>query len=167
MCPQPLEERDLRRDAVKKLIATKNVRSQEELAERLVKLGFEITQSSLSRDLRDLKAAKLEGRYVLPEGLMRMSGGRPDETDAALAAAAPFIKQIRAAGPHLLVVLTTPGGASPAGLAVDRAGRPEVVGTVAGDDTLFIATSGRAAQVKFVTRLREALASARKENEGG
>ena len=59
------DDREERRTAVKKLLATKTIRSQEELAEKLGKQGFSITQSSLSRDLKELRAGKLDGTAVL------------------------------------------------------------------------------------------------------
>ncbi|HYC77416.1 MAG TPA: arginine repressor [Planctomycetota bacterium] len=162
MAPLPLEERDGRREAVKRLLGERAIRSQAELAEALGQLGFEITQSSLSRDLRELRAAKVEGRYVLPDAVMRIDGvGR--NAEAALDEAAAFMLDVAAAGPHLLVVRTTAGGAQPTALAVDEAALPGVVGTVAGDDTLFVALKGPADRRRIETRLRAALDRARKE----
>lgn len=166
MCPSPSDEMDARRDAIKQLLAGRAIRSQSELAQRLAQRGFETTQSSLSRDLRDLRAAKLEGRYVLPDDVMRINGQAPESTAAALAAAATFVVDVRRAGPHLVVVRTTPGAASTVALAVDGEGSSDVVGTVAGDDTLFVAAAGPAAALRFETRLRAAREKARPENAG-
>lgn len=165
MCPLPPEERDARRDAVTRILKTRSVRSQDELAEHLAELGFETTQSSLSRDLRELHAAKLDGKYVLPDAGMRIIS-KADESTAGLRTAAAFVRGMQFAGPNLVVVRTTPGSASAVALAIDASPGSEVVGTVAGDDTLFVATTGRAAGVRFEKRLRAALEQTRTENAG-
>ncbi len=109
--------------------------------------GFSVTQSSVSRDLAELGAIKVEGRYVLPIAAGTGSG----VSEVAEVAAA--LRGIRPAGPNLLVLLTPPGRAQWVGLAIDRAAYAEVVGTIAGDDTVFVATSGRRGQERVVARL--------------
>ncbi len=165
MCPLPPDERDARRQAVTRILQTRAVRSQDELAVLLAATGFETTQSSLSRDLRELHAAKLDGKYVLPDASMRINS-KASESTSALRTAATFVRGMQFAGPNLVVVRTTPGSASAVALAIDGAPGPEVVGTVAGDDTLFVATTGRAAGIRFEKRLRAALEQTRTENAG-
>lgn len=124
------------------------VGGQAELVRLLKKAGHEVTQSSVSRDLRDLKISKAAGRYILP----------PDEiarVDDDFSALARFVRGIRAAGPSLTVIKTSIGTAQSVAVAIDRAEWPEVVGTLSGDDTIFIATAGAAAQSRLVARLRE------------
>lgn len=140
--------RDQRLQAIREILQSGEVRNQDELAQQLAQHGFVVTQSSVCRDLRELQVAKRGGRYCLPE---------PKTTDAAdsspFADLAPLFRSATPAGPHLLVVRSVPGGASRVGLAIDTAGWPEVVGTVAGDDTLFVATTGLRATQTVAERL--------------
>lgn len=152
--PTDLEQRDRRRRVIVELVRRARVASQEELLERLAARGIEATQPSVSRDLRDLGVAKAGGRYVL-------AGEAAGANGEGLAEVAPFILDVRPAGPHLTVVLTTVGAAQTVAIALDRAGFPELAGTVAGDDTIFAATRTAAEQRRFVERLRRALAERR------
>lgn len=148
-----------RQEAIRAILDAEAVESQEQLVRRLKRRGFRVTQSSVSRDLAELGAAKVEGRYVALERLAgAVAPGGPSVTGVAAAAdrlaeVASFVEAVAPAGPHLLVVRTPPGAASPVGIAIDAARWPEVVGTVAGDDTLFIALPGRAAQARVEARL--------------
>jgi len=153
--PTDLEQRDRRRRAIVDLVRRARVASQEELLERLAARGIEATQPSVSRDLRDLGVAKAGGRYVLAAEAAGNGAGE------ALAEVAPFVLDVRPAGPYLTVVMTTVGSAQTVALALDRAGFPELAGTVAGDDTIFAATRTAAEQRRFVERLRRALAERR------
>jgi transcriptional regulator of arginine metabolism len=152
--PTDLEQRDRRRRAIVELVRRARVASQEELLARLAARGIEATQPSVSRDLRDLGVAKAGGRYVLPGEVSATNG-------ESLGEVAPFILDVRPAGPNLTVVVTTVGAAQTVALAIDHAGFPELAGTVAGDDTLFAATRTAAEQRRFVERLRRALAGRR------
>jgi transcriptional regulator of arginine metabolism len=136
-----------RRSAIVRILRHGIVRRQNELVGMLRRDGFEVTQSSISRDLRDLGVLKASGRYVMP----------PDELTRAngdFAMLAQFVRQIRTAGPSLTVVRTTIGAAQSVAVAIDKADWPEVVGTISGDDTIFIATVGSAAQSKLIAQLR-------------
>ncbi len=124
-----------RRRAIVELLARGPVASQEELGERLGTKGFDATQATLSRDLRSLGVVKGPSGYQLPTPAQG-GGGAPPEVRLA-AAVATWVTSIRVAG-HLLVLRTPPGGASALGLALDQAGLAEVVGTVAGDDTVIV-----------------------------
>lgn len=142
--------RDRRQREILALLAARRVARQEELVELLHARGFAATQSSVSRDLRDLGVARVAGRYLPP-----LSEGRTEE--AKLNGIATFVRNAKPAGPHLTVVVTTVGAAQPVASALDRAAWPEVVGTVAGDDTIFIATAGKREQKRFLQRLRRLL----------
>jgi transcriptional regulator of arginine metabolism len=144
--PSDSEAREERHQEILKLLRSKRVHSQEEIAELLHSRGLEATQSSISRDLRDLGVAKVAGRYVVPQ---TPNGDHSDE----LVEAARFLRAARPAGPHLAVVATVTGAAQPVAVALDRAAWPEVVGTVAGDDTIFIATAGARQQKRLLARL--------------
>ena len=136
-----------RRNAIVRLLRTGLVRKQGDLVQMLQRDGYEVTQSSISRDLRDLGVLKAGGRYVMP----------PDEITRAngdFGALAQFVRQIGPAGTCLTVVRTTIGAAGSVAVAIDKAEWPEVVGTISGDDTIFIATNGEPAQAQLITRLR-------------
>jgi transcriptional regulator of arginine metabolism len=108
--------------------------------------GHAVTQSSVSRDLRDLGVAKVGDRYVLAE-----DAAAPV---ADLSVVAAFVRAVTPAGPNLTVIRTTIGSAQSVALAIDRARWPEVVGTLSGDDTIFIATGTARAQRAVLDRLR-------------
>src|ERR1700759_467590 len=134
-----------RRTTLAKIIREQKVGRQTELVDLLRKLGHIATQSSVSRDLRELGVAKLGDRYVLPE-----AGLAPKNDFATLR---QFVNARLTAGTNLTVLKTTVGSAQSVAVAIDTAQWPEVVGTISGDDTIFIATSGAAAQRKLSDRL--------------
>ena len=137
-----------RRAVMEEILRREVIHSQLELVERLTAHGFTVTQSSVSRDLQELGAARVGGRYLVTDTL----GGvpvRPSE----LAEVAGFVTRVKPAGPNLLVVKTPPGIAGLVALALDHAGWPEVVGTVAGDDTFLVATAGRRQQGRVEAKL--------------
>jgi len=136
-----------RRGAIVRILREGLVRRQQDLVRLLKKAGFEVTQSSISRDLRDLGVLKASGRYALP----------PDEVTRAngdFGALTQFVRALRRAGPSLTVLRTTIGAAQSVAVAIDRAEWPEVAGTLSGDDTIFIATASARAQDELVGRLR-------------
>ena len=123
------------------------VRRQEDLVRLLKKEGHEVTQSSISRDLRDLGVLKAGGRYVLP----------PDEvtrTNGDFGTLTQFVRGLKRAGPSITVLRTTIGAAQSVAVAIDKAEWPEVAGTISGDDTIFIATANARAQDQLVSRLQ-------------
>lgn len=146
-----LEHRDARKRAILGLLRERAVASQGELVELLRKREIHATQSSVSRDLKELGVARVGGRYLAPA----------EERDPGLADVARFLRSARPAGPYLTVVLTTAGTAQSVGIALDRAGWPEIVGTMAGDDTVFIATAAEADQRRVLERLARFLESGR------
>jgi transcriptional regulator of arginine metabolism len=145
-----------RQKAIREILADEEIHSQEELLEQLSDRGFEVTQPSVSRDLQEMHVAKVDGRYVVVGALAAPPDAAPVPLRTELLEAARSIVSVRAAGPNLLVVLTPPGRASVVSVAIDRAAWPEVVGTVAGDDTLFIATASRKHQAAVEARLSRA-----------
>ena len=134
-----------RRSMLVKMIREGNVRRQTELVALLRKSGHIATQSSVSRDLRELGAAKMGDRYVLPENAV------PAKSD--FSALKQFVSARLTAGTNLTVLKTTVGSAQSVAVAIDTARWPEVVGTISGDDTIFIATAGAQAQRKLSERL--------------
>jgi transcriptional regulator of arginine metabolism len=146
--PRSGERWRARREAIEKILAHEVVHQQAELVARLRRKGFAVTQSSVSRDLQEIGAARVDGRYVPATALTGESW-----RSKRLSEVAPFVLSWTAAGPHLLVVKTPPGLASSVALALDQAGWRETVGTVAGDDTFFVATAGRRQQARIEGRL--------------
>jgi transcriptional regulator of arginine metabolism len=136
-----------RRAAILRIIRESTVHNQDELVKVLRKQGFEATQSSVSRDLRELGVAKAGDRYILPAE----TAGEANP----FAAVANFVLQVRTAGPSLTVVKTAAGHAQSVTVAIDQANWPEVVGTISGDDTIFIATEDGRDQRKLRDRLRD------------
>ena len=137
-----------RRNALVRLLASGLVRKQQDLVRLLRKEGYVATQSSISRDLREIGVLKARGRYALPpQDVVRANGN--------FNTLAQFVREIRRAGPCLTVVRTSTGAAQSVAVAIDKAQWPEVVGTLSGDDTIFIATGNLRAQSGIVSRLRE------------
>lgn len=134
-----------RRTMLVKIIREQSVGRQSELVAMLRKLGHIATQSSVSRDLRELGAAKLGDRYVLPEA------GAPVKKD--FSTLRQFVSGAQTAGTNLTVLRTTVGSAQSVAVAIDTARWPEVIGTISGDDTIFIATLGAREQQKLGERL--------------
>jgi len=136
-----------RRSAILRIIRESTVRNQDELVKVLRKQGFEATQSSVSRDLRELGVAKAGDHYIVPQAAESQAAD-------AFAAIANFVIEVRTAGASLTVVRTTTGTAQSVAVAIDQSHWPEVVGTISGDDTIFIATDEGRDQRKLRDRLR-------------
>ncbi len=125
------------------LLASRSVRSQGELASLLASEGIEVTQATLSRDLEELGAVKLRGAdggvgaYIVPEDGSPVRGvfGGTDRLSRLLG---DLLVGTDATG-NLAVLRTPPGAAHYLASAIDRAALPDVVGTIAGDDTIFVA----------------------------
>ena len=111
----------------------------------LRKHGHAATQSSVSRDLRELGVAKQGDRYVLPEPGTRVTND--------FSSLRQFVSAVHTAGANLTVLRTTVGSAQSVAVAIDTARWPEVIGTISGDDTIFIATAGAHEQRRLAERL--------------
>ena len=118
--------------AIREIIATNSVGSQEELSRMLHRRGFSVTQATLSRDLKDLGMSRVPtrsgARYTLPE--------RPAENDLRPVVAREVLA-IRA-NEAIIVINTYPGRAQGVARFIDSQADPEILGTVAGDDTLIV-----------------------------
>lgn len=141
--------RSSRRRELIRILREGRASSQEEIARALRAAGHDVTQATISRDLRELGAVKVrrDGRpvYRLPD---EVAGGWQGALEAALD---EFALDVRPAG-TLVVVLTPPGHAHALARAMDVAGVPDVVGTVAGDDTIFVATPDERAARRLAAR---------------
>jgi transcriptional regulator of arginine metabolism len=135
-----------RRSILAKIIREQAVGRQTELVAMLRKHGHVATQSSVSRDLRELGVAKVGDRYVLPD----TAAPAPKNDFSTLK---QFVNARLTAGTNLTVLKTTVGSAQSVAVAIDTARWPEVIGTLSGDDTIFIATAGAREQRKLADRL--------------
>jgi transcriptional regulator of arginine metabolism len=136
-----------RRDSILRHLRAGAVRRQSDLVGLLKSDGFEVTQSSVSRDMRELGVLKAQGRYLPP-------GDETSNAQGSFTAIARFVRDIRTAGPSITVIRTSVGAAGSVAVAIDKAAWPEAVGTISGDDTIFIATQDSEAQSRLVDRLR-------------
>lgn len=157
--PTDTEIRQTRQREILAILESSPVGSQGEIVALLEERGIHATQSSVSRDLRDLGVARLGGRYVAPgtTGAVGPAGTPQESSDLGFRDVERFLRGARPAGPYLTVVFTTVGTAQTVALAVDHAGWPEVVGTMAGDDTIFVATANAGDQRRFLERIERSL----------
>jgi transcriptional regulator of arginine metabolism len=133
--------KDARQQKILSLIRSHRIGTQEELLEFLERAGMGATQSSISRDLEELGIVKLNGYYTLPQptGTAAMRG----------------LLDLKTAGEVLVVAKCAAGMASAVAVEIDRAGIQEIVGTLAGEDTVFIAVEDKKAQRATVKRIWE------------
>lgn len=124
-----------------KLITANQIGRQEELAEMLEKKGFPVTQSSVSRDLLELGIVKFGGFYALPQ--------KPKSGMVF------GLKSLEVAGENLVVAKCEAGLASACAVWIDAAQIEEIVGTIAGDDTIFIAVRGSREQKAVLKKVWE------------
>src|SRR5215207_11128019 len=153
-----MTKKQVRQAAILDLLPDHVVGSQEELRQLLLSRGVDVTQATLSRDLRDLHLARISesggARYVLPESLV------PDDDKPLLASLLPqLFYRVDGVG-ELIVLHTLASGAQPIAEAIDQEEFPEVLGTIAGDDTILIVTRSATARLELTERLRT-LAGAR------
>ena len=134
-----------RRTMLAKIIREQVVGRQTELVDMLRKHGHVATQSSVSRDLRELGVAKVGDRYVLSDA--------PATPKSDFSTLRQFVSARFTAGTNLTVLKTTVGSAQSVAVAIDTARWPEVIGTLSGDDTIFIATAGAPEQRQLGRRL--------------
>lgn len=120
--------RQQRHEAIRRLVATRPVRNQAELAELLAADGLAANQATLSRDLRELGVVKTADGYALPD---------PAAVDDLTRACREWLRSAEAVA-HQLVLHTPPGGAQPLAIALDGADAREIAGTLAGDDTVLV-----------------------------
>jgi transcriptional regulator of arginine metabolism len=133
--------KETRQKKIVSLIRARRIAKQEELTALLERGGLMVTQSSVSRDLLELGIVKHRGYYALPQ--------------AENGAATRGLLSLAAAGDALVVAHCEPGMASAVAVEIDRAALPEIVGTIAGEDTIFIAVTERKAQRAAMKKIWE------------
>jgi len=153
--------KDQRHNAIRELIGNSGAASQDELRRKLRRRGFAVTQATLSRDIHELRLSKGPGGYSLPNG----NGGSTaveEEDDDTPPSVAEMIEsfglRVRQAM-NQIVVGTVMGGAQPFAAALDYEEWPEVVGTIAGDDTVLIICPDPRKAAEVESRLRKMLES--------
>ena len=134
-------QKETRQQKILSLIRAKRIGTQDELTTHLERAGFPATQSSVSRDLVELGVVKHRGFYALP----RSTNG----------AAARGLLSLDTAGDVLVVAKCEPGMASAIAVEIDRAAIHEIVGTLAGEDTIFIAVNEHKAQRAAIKKIWE------------
>ena len=137
---------DLRREAIRELLREEEIASQEELLERLERKGFHTSQPVLSRDLRVLNVAKQAGCYRVSE----------EERVTPLAALKGLLRSEQPVS-HFVLLHCGPGAASAVARALESEGIDGLVGTIAGDDTVLVASDSHAASMRVRRRVQELL----------
>jgi transcriptional regulator of arginine metabolism len=140
-----------RQSVILEVITSSDVTSQEQLRERLRARGIETTQATLSRDIRDLGLVK-----AAADGAYRLASRGPAGADPAAAVKRAIDEYLRSFEQveQLLVLKTDPGQAQALAIALDRSGLPDVVGTIAGDDTILVICRSATHASAFAARLR-------------
>jgi transcriptional regulator of arginine metabolism len=141
-----------RRAFILGLISERAIATQDELVSALQDAGVDASQASVSRDVAALGLAKVGGRYALPAASRPAANPLEERVTSFLLTVVPV-------GDNLLVLTTPPGEASGLALALDRLGLPGVAGTIAGDDTIFVAVTDRRARDGAAKRLRALMRS--------
>jgi transcriptional regulator of arginine metabolism len=142
-----------RQSTIREIIASRAVGSQEELRKLLLQRGWDVTQSTLSRDLREMRLA----RVPAPDGSARYAeadgGGDTDDRPPLEALLGALFTDVDGVG-ELVVLHTSPGGAQPIAAAIDAEAWSDVLGTLSGDDTILIICRSPAARERVIRRLR-------------
>jgi transcriptional regulator of arginine metabolism len=148
--PAEADIRRKRQDAILEIIRAEPVSRQTQLVEMLQARGIEATQSSVSRDLKALGVAKLDTGYAAP--------GEPTVTnERERSLMGEFVRSIDTAGGNLTVIKTATGAAQRVAVYLDRTGWTEIVGTLSGDDSIFVATRSVSEQRRLIAKLRAQL----------
>jgi transcriptional regulator of arginine metabolism len=146
----------LRHNAIRELVAQSLVASQDELRRKLRRRGFAVTQATLSRDIHELRLLKGSGGYSFS------SGAGPEAEDNSPPSLAEMMEgfgmRVKRAM-NQVVLVTVEGGAQPMAAALDHAGWTDIVGTLAGDDTVLIICSDHRRAGDVESRLRAMLES--------
>ncbi|MEO5588379.1 MAG: arginine repressor [Gemmatimonadaceae bacterium] len=140
-----------RQSAILEVVETRAVSSQEDLRKLMLHRGWDVTQATLSRDLRELRLA----RVPTPEGARyAVTDGHIEESRVALETLLPQLFLRIESVSELIVLRTVPGGAQPIAAALDGESWPDVLGTIGGDDTILIVCRSGVARDRVVRRLK-------------
>lgn len=149
----------LRHNAIREVVASSPVTNQDELRRKLRRRGFEVTQATLSRDIHELHIFKGPRGYTLPNGNGNGAGPVEDEGPPSVAEVLEsFGLRVRHAM-NQVIIRTVMGGAQPVAASLDHEGWPEVVGTIAGDDTVLVICQDARHAADVESRVRTMLES--------
>lgn len=146
-----MSKKQERQQLIQELVATRSVGSQEELRELLGERGWTVTHSTLSRDMHELRVARIPTPGGVRYTAENSSGAAEDR--ATLASLVPQLFQRLDFVRELIVVKTVVAGAQPISEAIDSEGSPDVLGTIAGENTILIICRSDAARERVTKRL--------------
>lgn len=138
-----------RQNLILELVQQEPLANQEELRKRLLKHSFDVTQATLSRDIHELGLVKTAGGYAVPQGEQQAEPMLP----SAMRLVREFVLEVREAQ-NMLVIKTATGSAQPVAAAIDAEQWQEIVGTVAGDDTILVISQNKKNAHKIALRIR-------------
>ncbi len=146
-----MSDKATRHAAIRELVAERPIASQEELRRGLRARGWDVTQSTLSRDLRELRLARIpdaqgRARYAFPDGATEDASPHLERLIPQLLVAVDAVQM-------LVVARTVSSGAQPVAAALDGVGWEDILGTIAGDDTVLIICRSTQAQARVLKRL--------------
>jgi len=144
-----MNEKRRRQTALLRIVRGQAVANQDDMVHLLKKCDIEATQTSISRDVRELGLVKVGGRYVPAARLTLRRAVDPGEGQLS-----ELITLVEPVGANLIVLRTRIGAASTVAIEIDRVASPDIAGTVAGDDTVFVAVRSRSAQGRAVVLLK-------------
>jgi transcriptional regulator of arginine metabolism len=150
-----------RHNAIRDLLVSSRVTNQDELRRKLRRRGFAVTQATLSRDIHELRLSKGPSGYSLPygNGTINATASIEDDSPPSVGEMIESLGLRVRQAMNQVVVVTVMGGAQPVAAALDREGWPEVVGTVAGDDTVLVICPDPRRASEVEARLRTILES--------
>ncbi len=147
-----------RQEVIKSIISTHNVETQEELLTLLIKEGFNTTQATISRDIRELNLKKISYDGGRKKYAIKSNSKDNDESDDA-----SYIQVLKNSlismeySENIIVIKTVAGMAMAVGASVDRLNISEIMGCIAGDDTLFIAIRDRKMAEKVIGEINDVI----------
>jgi transcriptional regulator of arginine metabolism len=149
--PADREGQTRRKEAIREILREEQkIEEQKDLVERLRERGIQATQSSVSRDLRDLGAVRSKGYYMIPS----WEEEEEEEQESPFRQVVSFIREVRQAGPYQTLLITQPGAAGVVAQAIDAAEWEDIVGTLAGDNSVLILTEHVFFQKLLFARLK-------------
>ena len=151
--PQSPQNQILRQETIRELLLSDSASTQKSLVEQLNKKGFAVTQSSVSRDLREIGAVKSNHGYSLVSSVKVNSEVQNNVLG--------LIKNIQEVGTNLLVIKTAIGSAQQVALYLDNSDWSEIVGNIGGDDTVFTAVPNKTAQRTLQNKISYLASSSR------
>lgn len=147
------QDKQKRQAELLRLVRQRRLSDQQQIVRLMRSRGYDVTQASISRDVRELGLVKVDGRYIqLSElGQSRTAGELSERING-------LVTKVEPAGANLVIVRTAVGSAGTVAVALDEHPLPDTIGTIAGDDTIFIAVRSRNAQGRVVRLLKSAIA---------